>query len=70
MNKEEFFREQLRLISIAESICDQILSNCETDSFHVHGFGSYYPQECLKNLKTMKFGIILELKNEIPQEAD
>lgn len=56
--------EQLRLISQAESILDQLLSTTMVDHQYGRGFGSAYPSKALDNMKTMRMMVEMELKYE------
>jgi hypothetical protein len=56
--------EQLRLISLGESILDQLLSTTMKDHQYGRGFCSAYPSKALDNIKMMRLCIEMELQNE------
>jgi hypothetical protein len=55
---------QLRLISAAETLLDQLLSSTREDHQYGRGFGSAFPERALDNLKTMRMCIEMEMKYE------
>jgi hypothetical protein len=55
---------QLRLISAAESVLDQLLSTTMEDHHYGRGFSSAYPTQALDNMITMRLCIEMELKHE------
>lgn len=52
----------MRLILNIESLLDHLITSTLEDHSYGRGFNSYYPDNCLSLMKTMKFGIQLEIE--------